>query len=137
MSDVVVLGDAILALVPDTRPTYEGRAPSDARPPWQIVSVRVPQVAERGMARRGQVNHATLLVKCVAGTAKGARMMLTDAHATLEGARPVAAGWNTTPLEQINVRWDPTEGTTTVIAGATVPVFEAIAEYRCTASPTA
>lgn len=133
MSDVG-LGDAILALVPDVPPTFEVRVPSTQRPPWHVVSVRVPVVAERSLARREQVSYATLLVKCVAGTARGARSMLEAVQDAVEGARPVADGWLVSPLEQINVRWDPTEGTSVVVAGATLPVFEAIVEFRCAAS---
>lgn len=134
-SSSVSLGNAILDLVPTgLAPSFEVRVPPTQRPPWFVSSVKVPHVAERALARRPQVNHATLLVKCVAGTGQGARAMLAAVQDAVEGVRPVADGWLVSPLEQINVRWDPTEGTSVVVAGATLPVFEAIVEFRCAAS---
>ena len=132
------LGDAVVALVPTTHgPVYEVRVPGTARPPWHVVSVRVPDVSERSLASPGQAHDVTLLVKCVAGTAKGVRLMLDTVHAAIEGVRPVAERWRCGPLLHLNTRWDPTEGTNAVLPGGTLPVFEGVIEYRCTATATA
>lgn len=129
------LADAFLALLPTDHPWHDGHVPNGHDLPYRWVRVRLPVVSERSLARPGQLLVLDAVVTCVAGTAAGARTMAADTTTALEGARPVAAGWLTSPVESLNAR-EVAEDTDVIIPGTNRHPIYAITEWRFTASRT-
>ena len=140
MSGAEVLASAVLALYPASVTTFDGQVVSDdgvsvPEPPWVHVTVGVPDVSERSMARPGHLYRVTVR-SLVYGLNALAVRRVTDKLAVLEGARPVAAGWRITPLEQINTRPAVEDRDVTVTGTNRHPMY-AVVEHVFTAAQTA
>lgn len=95
------LADALRALVPATVTRYDGEAPSGATLPWVVRNVSIPDVDSRSEAStpQGRVGRLRLTF---AGATENAVLTIADlVMPSLEGARPVAAGWDVSPLRQV------------------------------------
>lgn len=140
MTGSVVLGAATLALFPTdpTLPLYDGQVASAAgvvpAPPWLYVTMSLPSISERSQARTGVLYMCRVRVLVYAGTAPGVRIVADKVQ--VEGLRPVAVGWLTTPLELENTR-DPVEDLDVTITTTGKHPMYGVLEYLFTASPTA
>lgn len=108
MSGARDLAAAVLALYPDGVTVHDGQVvASDGEsvpaPPWVYVTIALPDITERSLARPGHL-HTVRIRSLVYGLNATAVRIVADKLAVLEGARPVAAGWSTSPLELVNTR---------------------------------
>jgi hypothetical protein len=137
MSKAATLAEAILALVPDVPgvPIEEGRATTPAEA-WYIIDQQLPNPTSRSESGAVQSLRCAVAVRVVHQTAHGCRTLMDLLVAALEGARPVATGWQTTPLRQIDSR-EPLEDPETVVPPtAATPLVAAVDfEFTATALP--
>lgn len=137
MSGADALAAAVLALYPDGVTVYDGQvvAPDGVTvptPPWVHVTIAIPAVSERSMARPGHLHRVTIR-SLVYGLNATAVRRVADKLDALEGARPVAAGWSTSPLEQVNTR-EPVEDQDVTVTGTNRHPMYAVVEHSFTAS---
>lgn len=138
MTGAAVLGAAVLALFPTdvTLPLYDGQVATAAgvvpAPPWLYVTMSLPAVSERSQARTGHLYICRVRVLVYAGTAAGVRIVADKVQ--IEGLRPVAAGWNTSPLELENTREAVEDPDVTIATTGKHPMY-GVLEYLFTASP--
>lgn len=137
MSGADVLAQAVLDLYPDGVTVYDGQvvAPDGVTvptPPWVHVTIGVPAVSVRSLARPAQL-HVVMVRSLVYGLNATAVRRVVDKLDALEGARPVTAGWSTTPLEQVNTR-EPVEDTDVTVTGTNRHPMFAVVEHLFTAS---
>lgn len=139
MTGAAVLGAAVLALFPTdaTLPLYDGQVATAAgvvpAPPWLFVTMTLPAISERSQARTGQLYLCRVRVLVYATTALGVRLATDKVH--IEGQRPVAAGWSTSPLELENTRDAVEDPDVTITTTGKRPVY-GVLEYLFTASLT-
>lgn len=124
------LAAAIKALVPTsvaiaattvTAKVYE-TAVTDSQPPdvYFVANIRVPNVADRSEAGRPVSHVCRVAVTIGARTGVAVRDMATAALAALESVRPVAAGWETGPLQLRTTRGPDRDPALTFTNGAAV-----------------
>lgn len=104
---VRALGAAVLALMNPVKAltglaVYDNRADAAASGAWFVVVQNLPRVSARGEAGPVHGYRCTVRVLLVNQTANGVRILADHARGALEGARPVAAGWQTSALHQFN-----------------------------------
>jgi len=104
---VRVLGAAVLALLNPVETltgleVYDNRADATANGAWFVLTQNLPRVSARGEAGPVHGHRCTVRVLLVNQTASGVRKLADYVVDALEGARPSAAGWQTTPLRQFN-----------------------------------
>lgn len=124
------LADAVLALAPDGAVLGEV---VDDELPWTSVRVRAPGVVDRSDAATAQGRSVRVQITCAGATDESALVALDTALASLEGARPVAAGWVTGPLLLLgnpNLYSDDL-----MLTGVNRRVAVAVASLEFTASP--
>lgn len=137
MTGARVLADAVLALYPTDVRVHDGQVVAGdgetvPTPPWVHVTVTLPNVTERSLARPGHVQ--TVRVRSlVYGLNATAVRVVADKLAPLEGARPVAAGWSTSPLEVVNTR-DVVEDRDVKVTGTNRHPMYGVVEHLFTAS---
>lgn len=130
------LADAFLALLPDDWPVHDGHVPDGHVVPYLWVRTHLPDASSRSLSRDPQSLRLDATVTFVAATAPAVRSMFATVRTALEGARPVAAGWSTSPVICLNAR-DVTEDTDVVIPGTSRHPVYAVTEWRFTASRAA
>lgn len=102
MADAEALRTAVLALLPPQSKAIGTGQGSGASLPWTRVSISMPSPQSRRMSKR-VANQRMIARLVVAGANEIAAWRVAQfAIAALEGARPVAAGWECGPLEQLN-----------------------------------
>lgn len=137
MTGAVSLGAAVLALFPadPTLPLYDGQVATPAgvvpAPPWLYVTMSLPVPTERSQARTAMLHVCRIRVLVYAGTAQGVRIVADKVQ--IEGKRPVAAGWSTTPIELENTR-DPVEDPDVTITTTGKRPMYGVLEYRFNAA---
>jgi len=137
MTGAVSLGAAVLALFPadPTLPVYDGQVMTpDGKvpaPPWLYVTMSLPTPSERSQARTPALYTCHVRVLVYAGTAQGARIVADKV--ALEGKRPVATGWSTSPLELVNTREPVEDRDVTVVTTGKHPMY-GVLEYQFTAA---
>lgn len=133
---VRALGDAVMALFPDVPgvPTTEGRAETGTGA-WIVVDQRLPHVSGRSEAGTALPHRCTVRVRLVHQDPDGCRALADIIGAALEGERPVAAGWQTSPLRQFNER-EPTPDDDGTDATTDQRFMIAFLEYAFTATRT-
>ena len=128
------LAVAIRALAPSGVTKYDGQAPSGAAMPYLVVNQSVPDIDSRSEAStpHGRVGQVLLTV---AGATEDAVLGRLDVILpAFEGARPVVAGWNVSPLRQVGlVRVYP--DSTVTLPGGFPMVGKATFEYAVTRTP--
>ena len=138
MTGAAVLGAAVLALFPTdpTLPLYDGQVATATgvvpAPPWLFVTLSLPAVSERSQARAGMLYTCRARVLVYATTALGVRIVADKVR--IEGMRPVASGWSTSPVELENAREAVEDLDVTITTTGKHPVY-GVLEYLFTASP--
>lgn len=128
------LAEAVLALVPGT--VHDGAVPALPSFPYSLVAVRHPAVTERAMSRGVLGRRVAVRVTVTGETASSVRVMSQNVADALEGARPSAAGWACSPVEQVNEREPVEDPDVTIPATGAHPIF-AVLEFAFTATRTA
>lgn len=85
-------------------PVYDGRADANAAGAWMVLAQGLPRVSARAEAGPIHAYRCTASVTLVNQTDGGVRILGDHVFKALEGVRPVASGWDTTPLHQFNER---------------------------------
>lgn len=124
---VSIDGTTLTAKVYDTRVT-------DPKPPgvYFVSNVRIPNVAQRSEAAQPVSVLCKVAVTVGALSGVGVRDMAQAAADALEGVRPVAAGWETGPLQLRNTRGPDEDTDLTFTTGARV--IYGLLEFDLTAS---
>lgn len=117
---------------------YDGqvvKATGAAAAPVTFVAVnqQIPNVTSRSLARTRQAHACRVRVTCTAPTAGGVRMRAQETIDALEGKRPTAAGWSTSPLALINAREPVEDREVAAPTGGRYPMF-AVLEFEYTAT---
>lgn len=104
---VRALGAAVTALMTPVQiitglAVYDNRADKTANGAWFVLIQNLPRVSARGEGGPVHGYRCTLRVLLVNQTASGVRILADHARGALEGARPAAAGWQTSALHQFN-----------------------------------
>ena len=141
MSSILVLVDAIEALIPADLNAFtdavklneRDQAPESALP-WVVLRVNLPTTLSRSLAgtRTGQTVTITATIAGI--TATSVRVVYQRLNATLEQTTPRAAGWNTSPIREINVRPIAEDRDITLIESNRHPVYKTV-EWTLTVSP--
>ncbi len=101
---------------------YDGQVPGTAPAAFVVVTHQLPDVVQRSEGRSRLAHRCYVLVTVTAPTAQGVRTAAQRVIDALEGARPVAAGWLTTPLAVFNTR-PPVEDRDVQPAGGRYPMY--------------
>lgn len=116
MSSFLTLTDAIEALFPRDRvsvytdqaePTDSAGEPRDYREndlPWVVVGIRFPRTLSRSPAATAQGGRVVVTTTFAGLTAESVRAVYDIVRPHLEGVRPLADGWNVSPLVEFNAR---------------------------------
>lgn len=116
MSSFLALTDAIESLLPrdkvtvyfDTaEPTHRngddlGYIEDDL--PWVVVSIRFPRALGRSPAATAHGGRVVVTTTFAGLTTESVRALYDNVRPRLEGVRPVAEGWNVSPLSEFNAR---------------------------------
>lgn len=102
MADSEALRDAIIALLPARSKAQETNVDERVALPWTRVSVSLPAPVTRSMARQPRTHRVLVRLLCVGANERAAWRLAEAAIDGLEGARPLAPGWQTGPLQQLN-----------------------------------
>jgi hypothetical protein len=111
---------------------FDGQVPGTAPVAFVVVNHRIPNVVSRSEGRSRLAHRCYALVTVTAATAEGARVIAQRVIDALEGGRPVADGWSTTPLALLNAR-EPVEDRDVQAANGRFPMFAKI-EFDYTAT---
>ena len=141
MSDVIVLVDAIEALVPDGLNVFtdavklgeRGQVPADALP-WVVLRVNLPTTVSRSLAGTRTGQSVTITATIAGITATSVRVIYQRLSAALEQATPHAPGWNTSPIREINARPIVEDRDITLVESNRHPVYTTV-EWTTTVSP--
>lgn len=128
------LAASVLALLPGT--VYDAAVPASPSFPYSLVTVRHPGVTERSLTRGVLGRRTAVRVTVVGETAASVRIASQAVADALEGARPDAAGWVCSPVEQVNEREPVEDPDVTIPATKAHPIF-AVLEFAFTATRTA
>lgn len=151
-----MLADSVLALVGDAGfvvvgadgdpspaspglRAFDGQAIGDSQgvlpPAFLVVNQTLPNVSSRSMGRSRLAHRCVVRVTVTSGTAQGVREIAQDVIDGLEGRRPVAAGWSTSPLELFNTRAPDEDRDVDPGHGGRYPMFSVLEfEYTATLS---
>ena len=96
------------------------------------VGQTLPKVTSRSLARTRQAHWCLVRCTVTGRAAEEVRVIAQDVIDALEGARPAAAGWQTTPLALLNTR-EPTEDRDVAATNGRWPMFGVVElEYTAT-----
>lgn len=144
MSSYLTLMDAIEALLPEGLNVHRGTVTPRHRTgdklgyieddlPWIVLNIRFPLILDRSPAATAH-GARVLITTTIAGLTDesvGAQYDRLRPH--LEGARPQAAGWNVSPIVELNARPIETDRDVTFIDSNRMPRF-AVIEWEMTVS---
>lgn len=145
MSSFLTLTDAIEALFPsdqvtvyvdEARPSHRdgddlGYIEDDL--PWVVVSIRFPRALGRSPAATAQGGRVVVTATFAGLSTESVRALYDIVRPHLEGARPVAEGWNVSPLTEFNARDVATDHDMTFIGSNRKARF-AVVEWEMTVS---
>ena len=130
---VKALAEAVRALAPASPPRFDGWAPTSAPLPRLVMNQSVPDIDSRSEASTPHAQVGSVLLTLVAGTESGVLILCDNVLPAFEGARPVVAGWNVSPLRRVGpVRIYADEDVTITASGAHPMVGKATFEYTVT-----
>lgn len=135
---ILSLTDAIEALFPEgthfeaVKPNEKGQY-LDTLFPWTVARVQIPDTRSRTLARTrlGQRVRVNVTIAGITRTSVLAIVDNLDPH--LQGARPIAEGWATSPLDLVNAREIDDDESMTLTTANRHPVFTVL-EYELTAT---
>lgn len=102
MADTELLADAVKSLFPANVRPFFGAVPDGTTLPWSFVLISIPNAAARRMDERVSTRRCVVRVRLTAANDTAVRRVWDNLRPSLESVRPVAAGWQTTPLSQLN-----------------------------------
>jgi len=109
---------------------YDGEAPSTAALPFVAVQQSIPNVWSRSMTRTRQAHRCVIRATVTGKASQQVRQVAQKVIDALDGKRPTAAGWLTSPVELFNTRpLDVDRDVTT-----SHPVYTVL-EFEYTATP--
>ena len=146
MSSFLVLTDAIEALLPhdqvnvyrdEVEPTHRNGAAGlgyiEDDLPWVVLDIRFPRVLGRSPAATAQGGRVVITTTLAGLTKESVQALYDLVHPHLEGARPEAEGWNTSPITEFNARDIATDHDMTFIDSNRKARF-AVVEWEMTVS---
>lgn len=101
MADSDVLADAVKALFPPNVRPFFGHVPDGTTLPWSFVLISIPGASERRLDGRISTRRCIVRVRITGANDTAVRRVWDNLAPSLEGVRPVAAGWKTSPLGQL------------------------------------
>lgn len=135
---ILALTDAIEALFPaDThfeavKPNEKGQY-LDSLFPWTVARVQIPDTRTRALAGARHAQRVRVTVTIAGMTYTSVRVIANRLDPVLDGARPSAVGWSTSPLRLVNVRPLGEDDSMTLTTANRHPVFTVL-EYELTAT---
>lgn len=102
MASSDALADAVKALFPANVRPFFGFVPDVTSLPWSFVLISIPNAAARRMDERVSTRRCVVRIRITAANDTAVRRVWDNLRPSLEGVRPVADGWSTTPLAQLN-----------------------------------
>jgi hypothetical protein len=99
------------------------------------VDQRIPDPGERSLARTRLGHWCMVRVTCTGRATAQVRGLVQDVVDALEGQRPTAASWSTSPLALLNTR-EPIEDRDVAATNGRWPIY-AVVEFEYTATLTA
>lgn len=112
---------------------FDGQVPGTAPAAFVVVNQTLPDVWSRSMGRSRQAHRCLVRVTVTAGTAQGVRSIAQTVVDGLEGRRPVATGWSSSPLELLNTRAPTEDRDVDPGSGGRYPMFSVL-EFVFTAT---
>lgn len=139
MSSVRALATAIVGLIPasinnhteQVRPDEDGSITESL--PWVVTNVHIPDMRMRSLSRRRHGGICRITTTIAGANADSVRIVYEHLAGALEGARPVAEGWNTSPIEEFNARPIDTDDRFTITDTNRHPVYTVV-EWQLTVS---
>lgn len=128
----LALARAVRALAPTGVAVHVGEAPQSATLPWVVLNVRAPGVRERSLASSPLSGVVRVQATCAATSEDAVLVIAEKVAMAFEGARPVAAGWQCSPLRQLGDTVNPYQDTV-VIAAVNKPVVVAAVTFEAAA----
>lgn len=98
---VRLLAQALRALAPAGVSVHVGETSPSPTLPWIVLNFAAPGVSERSLATAPLAGPARLLVTIAGANEDAVLINLEKVLTAYAGARPVADGWQCSPLEQI------------------------------------
>lgn len=102
MASTEALRDGVRALFPSSVRPFFGSVPPGTTVPWTFVLLSLPSPTERRMCGRISNRRCVLRLRITGGNDTAVLQLWDMMRPSLEGARPVAAGWKLTRLSQLN-----------------------------------
>lgn len=102
MASTEALRDGVKALFPSSVRPFFGSVPAGTTVPWTFVLLSLPSPTERRLDGRISNRRCVVRVRITGGNDTAVRQLWDMMRPDLEGARPVAAGWQNTRLSQLN-----------------------------------
>ncbi|WP_278372215.1 hypothetical protein [Brevibacterium casei] len=135
---ILALTDAIEALFPmgtkfeAVKPNEDGTYVEEMFP-WTVARVQIPDTRSRALAGTRQAQRVRVNVTIAGVTFTSVRVIANKLDPRIEGARPIAAGWSTSPLRRLNVRGIVEDDSMNLTTANRHPVFTVL-EYELTAT---
>lgn len=114
---------------------YKGMVPAKPTFPYVLLSTNFPTVVERAQTRMVQARELRVRTTVVAETVQAVRIHCQDLSDSLEGARPVVAGWSLGWVESRPNEQDIIADRDVTLANGLNPVY-AVMDWVLTASRT-
>lgn len=102
MADTEALADAVKALFPANVRPFFGFVPDGTALPWSFVLISIPSPQGRRLDVSVSTRRCVVRVRISGANDTAVRRVWDNLAPSLEGVRPVAAGWQTSPLIQLN-----------------------------------
>ena len=101
MSSAEALADGVQALFPASVRPFFGHVPDGTTLPWSFVLISIPGASGRRMDGRVSTRRCVVRVRIAAGNDTAARRVWDNLRPEVEGVRPAAVGWDTSPLSML------------------------------------
>ncbi|GAA1642538.1 hypothetical protein GCM10009700_31710 [Brevibacterium sanguinis] len=135
---ILALTDAIEALFPEdthfeaVKPNERGQY-LDTLFPWTVARVQIPTTRSRSLAHTRLARRVRVNVTIAGVTHESVRAVYANLDPLIQGARPIAEGWSTSPLDLVNAREIAEDESLTLTTANRHPVFTVL-EYELTAT---
>lgn len=101
MAKADVLADAVKVLFPANVRPFFGSVPDGTTLPWSFVLISIPGASERRLDGRISTRRCIVRVRIAGANDTAVRRVWDNLAPLVEGVRPVASGWKTSPLAQL------------------------------------
>ena len=126
MAEVEALGVGVRALFPSSVRPFFGSVPAGTTVPWTFVLLSLPSPTERRLDGRISNRRCVVRVRIAGANDTAVRQLWDMMRPSLEGARPVAAGWQNTRLSQLNDDPQVYQDRDITLAGGGHPIVAAV-----------